>query len=143
MQSNLSKELEDNANKFDFEDTKQIEEWGNSLDMEKLISPVTDEDFLRELYIESVLNYWATRDKFFKTRKFVQGSYYTDCPDEYEPSENEIYLNVSTEDLEYLYDVKDMICARQVCGYDYIVHGEDEIYLFCDEYEALLYFNWS
>jgi hypothetical protein len=57
---------------------------------------------------------------------------------------------LETDDLEYLNPgdaveemIRKMVCVGRIAGYDYIAHGEDEVWLFADEREAVLYFNWT
>ncbi|MDR2678587.1 MAG: hypothetical protein LBB51_04015, partial [Zoogloeaceae bacterium] len=67
--------------------------------------------------------------------------------DEYiQPTE----ICLETDDLEYLNPgdaveemIRKMVCVGRIAGYDYIAHGEDEVWLFADEREAVLYFNWT
>ena len=106
-------------------------------------------------YIQGVLNYWITRDKYIETGKFIQGSAYTygnsnqereiftdfdayddeGYPDEIlEETLTELKLNLDT--LDYIGSLK---------GYNYLDLGADETVLFVNEKlkEALIYYNWS
>ncbi|MDR2637009.1 MAG: hypothetical protein LBB55_01575 [Zoogloeaceae bacterium] len=103
----------------------------------------------RHYYLEKILNYWITRDKFLETGKFIHGSYYTEW--DYSSNEGEVYLDEDFyddywENIEELVIgdlVKRMTCAGLIEGYSYVDHGADEIWLFTDEREAVLYFNWT
>ena len=90
------------------------------------------------LYAKSLLNYWITRDKFFETGKFIQGSAYTYALN------NEVrktFISLSKTKETKL--SKELI--GKICGYNYKDNAEDEIGLYIDRKENKVFqkFNWT
>lgn len=108
----------------------------------------------RAYYVDSLLNYWITRDKYIETGKFIQGNHYTG---NYSGQEREILGIPSKDDIEYTNEmamraltefgesIEDMSYIGYVKGYNFMDDGEDSInlYLSNDGKEVLLFFNWS
>lgn len=83
-----------------------------------------NEDFDQRLYVESLLNYWITRDKYAETNIFIQGSGYYGFNDEVRKP----YKSLSKTGLTHR---KDELIGS-LCAYNYIQSGEDEIKLNID-----------
>lgn len=112
------------------------------------------ENFDHAYYIEGVINYWVTRDKFLETRKFIQGNAYTyensnherkpyENIDKYDDEYDLEYFEELIEKLEIKLDVLKFIGT--VTAYNYSELGEDELSLFIntETNEVLQYFDWS
>ena len=105
-------------------------------------------------YIDGLLNYWITRDKYIETGKFIQGGHYTEA---HSGHEREILEKPDKEEIEYISEsamhylgklnesIANMSYIRYVHGYDYMANGGDSIHLYlsADNKEVLLYFEWS
>lgn len=114
-------------------------------------------------YMESLINYWVTRDKYFETDKFIQGSYYLEgCSD----VERNFYIELNNDEAFKDGDTVEDLCNHienylisseqpqstkgktyigSCAGYNYREWGEDELYLFTNEQtnEVIQFFIWS
>ena len=91
-----------------------------------------------QLYATSLINYWVTRDKYFETGKFIQGSAYTDDMND---EERKIFISLSKTKKT----TRNNELIGKVCGYNYKDYGEDEISLYIDRKESKVFqkFGWS
>ena len=113
-------------------------------------------DFEYYYYIQGVLNYWVTRDKYLETGKFIQGGAYTygesnlertaiedvGSYDEYCGGYPDEILEEVLDELKI--DFKDLSYIGTVAGYNYVDFGADETMLFKNgDSEVFQYYNWS
>lgn len=82
-------------------------------------------------------NYWITRDKYFETGEFRQGSAYQG----YNSEINKPILSLSKTELTK----RSNELIGKICGYLYIKNGEDEIRLNIDRKtnKVIQTFSWS
>ena len=145
-----------------------------SVERKNVARPLTLQDSLEKweaisgdyaTYMNTLLSYWVTRDKYQETGKFVAGNHYTQG---YNGHEREIYqLTPYDEDeetyedldeyLEYRLDTESYLCEEYnisledkeylgyVIGYNYLEHSADTISLFIspDEKEVYNWFSFS
>ncbi|UTC67001.1 hypothetical protein E4O06_13835 [Treponema sp. OMZ 789] len=108
-----------NGEKYFFDDTRFNPEYIDILQRWEKISA----DY--KLYADQLINYWVTRDKYFETGKFIQGSAYTHGlnDEERKPIISLSKTKTTTRSNELV---------GKVCGYNYKTNGEDEIALYID-----------
>lgn len=85
-------------------------------------------------YINSVINYWVTKDNYLATGKFIQGSAYLEDMSKHE---REKFVEMDNEPTSNY--------IGRVQGYHYIDGGEDIIELFIDRENNQVYemFDWT
>lgn len=89
-------------------------------------------------YINGLINYWITRDKYIETGQFIQGSAYTG---DYSDEERKIFNKLSTTGVT----TRSNELIGKITGYNYSEFGEDEISLYIDRKQNQVFqkFNWS
>jgi hypothetical protein len=89
-------------------------------------------------YVQGVINYWITRDKYFETGRFIQGGAYTDDEND---EVRKVYDKLSTTGMTS----RSNELVGKVTGYNYSGFGEDEIILYIDRKKEQVFqkFNWS
>jgi hypothetical protein len=111
-------------------------------------------DFDYDLYIDGVINYWVTRDKYLETGKFIQGNAYTYGYSEKERPKIDTIGELNEEDSEDLgeslfydfkIDIKNLDFIARLTPFNYTDLGEDDIALFIDRQnnEIFQYSDWS
>ncbi|MDR2283347.1 MAG: hypothetical protein LBE37_09070 [Sphingobacterium sp.] len=89
-------------------------------------------------YVNGLLNYWITRDKYAETGKFIQGGAYTNDDSDHERKTYEKLskTGITTRSNELI---------GKVTGYNYSGFGEDEISLYIDRRQSQVFqkFSWS
>lgn len=90
------------------------------------------------MYADQLINYWITRDKFFETGNFIQGSAYSHG---YNDEIRKPFISLSKTGATNR--INEMI--GKVCGYNYKTNGEDEISLYIDrkQNKVLQKFKWT
>ena len=91
-----------------------------------------------DLYAESLINYWVTRDKYFETGVFIQGSAYTDDMND---EVRKTFISLSKTKAT----TRSNELIGKVCGYNYKANGEDEISLYIDRKHSKVFqkFGWT
>ncbi|MHC5309564.1 hypothetical protein ACYSNM_05750 [Myroides sp. LJL116] len=90
-------------------------------------------------YVQGVINYWITRDKYLETGLFIQGSAYTG---DYSDHERKIHETLSKTGITN----RSNELIGKVIGYNYIDgFGEDQISLYIDRKKQQVFqkFSWS
>lgn len=89
-------------------------------------------------YINGLINYWITRDKYIETGQFIQGSAYTG---DYSDEERKIFNKLNTTGVT----TRSNELIGKITGYNYSEFGEDEISLYIDRKQNQVFqkFNWS
>lgn len=91
---------------------------------------------MQRFYISSLLNYWITRDKYFETGKFIQGSAYT------EDASNQV--REIFEHIETVISEKNIKHIGTAIAYNYKEYAEDRILLFLNTEKQIVEqrFGW-
>lgn len=85
-------------------------------------------------YINSMINYWVTRDKYLEMGCFIQGSAYLESSSDHEREIIQELDNNATSNY-----------IGCIGGYNYVDSGEDAIHLFIDRENNQVYeqFDWT
>ena len=134
----LEADKEYNENKADYLNQKERNDVKNSHlsvqnDRRKKIS------FEYYLYVQGLINYWITRDKYLETGLFIQGGAYTNC---YSNHERKIYEKLSKTGATS----RSNELIGKVIGFNYVSgFGEDEISLYIDRKQQQVFqkFSWT
>lgn len=105
-------------------------------------------DFNYAHYVKSLINYWVTKEMYLKTGHFIQGSTYLDGIygdlDKFNPKEYERKPTIGKLSNKPATNRSNELIG-QVCGYNYVQGGEDQIKLSIDRKNNQVFekFAWS